>query len=201
MQRKAKRLATIILAGGSSSRLGTPKQLVLFNGETLLAKIVNEVRKTNYLPLVVVLGNEPQKYENILKDKNLKIVENSEWQKGMGSSLSCGVKYLTEIEKNLDGLIVCVCDQPFVTGDIIENLARVYAEKDCRIAASAYDETIGVPAVFEKSLFSELVALDGNIGARKIIEKYRKETALVNFPKGGIDIDTPGDIKRLGEFE
>lgn len=201
MQKTETKIGIVILAGGNSRRLGKPKQSVLFKGETLLEKIVFESLQTPHRPIIVVLGSNAGEFETKLADKKVETVENRNWRQGMGTSISRGVKKGLEIEEKLAALVICVCDQPFVSRQTIEKLVGKFSEKSCRIVASAYGQTFGVPALFDKSLFKELAELDGENGAKKIIEKYRNETAFVEFPEGEIDIDTLEDVENLRKIE
>jgi molybdenum cofactor cytidylyltransferase len=193
-------IALIILAAGNSSRLGKPKQLVVFNGETLLERIAREALESVCSPIIVVTGNDSETFRQRLKSYRLQIVENEHWQQGMGSSISLGIERLIETKADLDGVVLCVCDQPFVTAETINNLVRVFQEQKSKIIASEYGDVLGVPALFDKSLFTELADLDGKTGAKKIIEKYRGETFALDFPEGEIDVDTKEDLEKLRKY-
>lgn len=193
------KIGVIILAAGSSSRLGTPKQLVEFRGETLLKKIALESLKSVCSPVLVVLGKDAEKFAEKLENLDVQIAENQNWQCGMGASIGCGIKEITKSAVNLEAVILCVCDQPFVTSATLNNLAAAFLTRKCKIVASAYQETIGVPAIFDKSLFSELAELNRESGAKKIIEKFSSETFLINFSDGAIDVDTPEDLRKIQE--
>lgn len=194
------KIALVILAAGNSSRLGTPKQLVVFSGETLLERIVRESLESVCSPIVVVTGKDSENFQKYLNAFEIKLVENKDWERGMGSSIGCGMKKILEIGEDFDGVVLCVCDQPFVKAKTINNLVNVYEAKKQKIIASSYDETLGVPALFDKSLFAELADLREKSGAKKIIEKYRNETFAVDFPEGEIDVDTKEDLEKLRRY-
>lgn len=197
MNNQIPNIALIILAAGNSSRLGKAKQLVVFKGETLLARIVRESLGSVCAPVVVVTGKDSEKFHQYLNDFAVQIAENIDWQQGMGTSISVGINKLVEIDRDFNGVVLCVCDQPFVTAETINNLVKIFQEKKGKIIASAYGNALGVPALFDKSLFTELATLQGKSGAKKIIEKYRGETFAVDFPGGEIDIDTEDDLRKL----
>ena len=90
-----------------------------------------------------------------------------------------------------------VCDQPYVSNDLLESLVNMHQQSNHLITASTYNQVIGVPAVFSKERFADLLALDGNQGARSIINKYPDEVSIVPFPEGSFDVDTPEDLTRL----
>lgn len=197
MTEKKSEIPLIVLAAGSSSRLGQPKQFVALSGETLLERIVRESLASVCSPIIVVTGKSSALFRQNLDGFNIQIIENANWEQGMGTSISCGMKKIIENEKDSQGVVICVCDQPFVTAKIIDNLVKTFREKNSRIIASAYNGTLGVPALFDRNLFVELADLSGKSGAKKIIEKYRAETLAIEFPEGAIDIDTPEDLEKL----
>lgn len=193
-------IALIILAAGNSSRLGKPKQLVMFDGETLLEKIVRESLESVCSAIIVVTGQDSEIFRQHLRHFNVDLVENKDWEQGMGTSISCGIRKIGENGKNFEAVVLCVCDQPFVTTQTINNLVMIFQEGKRKIIASSYDETLGVPALFDKELFKELSELRGKNGAKNVIEKYRNETFAVDFPEGEIDVDTEQDLEKLRSY-
>jgi molybdenum cofactor cytidylyltransferase len=195
------KIGLIILAAGSSTRLGMPKQSVIFHGQTLLQKIARESLKSDSHPAIIVLGKNAQEFRQSLENSDVRIIENKDWEQGMGTSISCGVKALTELDKDLKGIVLCVCDQPFVTAAVINDLISEFLHRQSKIVASSYAETLGVPALFDRSLFPELIDLRGKSGAKKLIERYKTETSSIDFPDGKFDIDTQKDVEELREME
>ncbi len=114
----------------------------------------------------------------------------------MGSSVKAGLEKLLEIKKTLNGVVITVCDQPFVTAETINELVETYRKTEALIVASEYHSTRGVPALFDKELFSRLHNLKSD-GAKQIINQFRAETTSILFPDGAIDVDTPDDYARL----
>lgn len=189
-------IGLIILAAGASVRLRTPKQLLPFRGETLLRRIARESLASRCRPVVVVLSDEADEFRSELNDLDVCIVGNSDWKQGMGSSVKAGLEKLLEIKKPLDGVVITVCDQPFVTAETINELVETYEKTKALIVASEYQSTRGVPALFGKELFSQLQNLKSG-GAKQIIDQFRAETVSLPFPNGAIDVDTPDDYERL----
>lgn len=185
-------IGLIILAAGASVRFGAPKQSLKFHGETLLRRIVRESLASVCCPVVVVLSDDAGKFANELKGLNVFTAENANWKTGMGSSVKTGLGKLLEIKKSVEAVVLTVCDQPFVTELVINQLVETYCETQSPIVASAYRETLGVPALFSRKLFPRLSKL-GNGGAKQIIKQFQAETKSVPFPAGAIDIDTPED--------
>src|SRR5690349_780585 len=108
------KIGLIILAAGASTRLGTPKQILKFKGETLLRRIAREATSSVCRPVVVVLGCEFERLKCELTNLDVHIIENSEWEEGMASSIRAGIKKLLEINGSAEAVVLTVCDQPFV---------------------------------------------------------------------------------------
>ncbi|MDB5145304.1 MAG: nucleotidyltransferase family protein, partial [Mucilaginibacter sp.] len=121
---------------------------------------------------------------------------NPDWKEGMASSIRIGIK---EIEKNkaIDSALVMLCDQPFVDQALIDDMLRKQQETGKAIIACSYNDTIGVPVLFGRSLFAELLLLKGHDGAKKILKDHPKDIVTIQFDKGNIDIDTMDDYERL----
>ena len=186
--------AAIVLAAGASSRLGQPKQLVRTDGETLLRRTTRLAGEAGCSPVIVVLGWNGELFVRELDGLTAQTVINPNWQQGMASSLKCGL----ECVSGSANVMVLVCDQPNLNALLLQKLLSTHSERQLPITASAYGEALGVPAVFSSSLLSELQALTGDQGARKIIARYAGRAAAVPFPEGEFDIDTPADLARLG---
>ena len=186
----------IILAAGSSSRLGKPKQNLIFQGNTLLQRGIKAALNADCDEVIVILGANSDIIKPTLSDKNIRIIDNADWQEGMASSIRHGLNYLLRINPQLQSVILMLCDQPFVDTAIINQLIKA-ASGDKSIVACAYNGTVGPPALFTKIHFDELLTLQGNEGAKKLLIKYADEVVNVPFPLGTIDIDTIGDFERL----
>lgn len=186
-------ITIVILAAGSSSRMGRSKQLLDVGGITLLRKVVTAATETT-LPVIVVLGSGADKHLQSLENLNVKVIKNPTWEKGMGNSLKFGLQ--EAMLSRPDGVLVLVADQPNVTSIHLQKLVDQFSTSGNSVVASSYDNTVGVPALFAKSYFSKILQLNDNAGAKKLIEQNSAETAIVDFPGGGIDLDTPDDYKK-----
>ena len=189
--------AIIILAAGSSSRMGRPKQLLPYNGKSLLEHAVDTANDADANPVIVVLGANAALLEKEIDEKKVRIAENKEWKEGMASSVRCGITTLLHIAPAVDAVIIMVCDQPFVSSSLLNDLIAVQKNTGKPIVSSQYENAIGPPALFHKSIFPELMKLKGDAGARKIMEQRSNDVATVLFKKGDIDIDTEADYKSL----
>ena len=186
----------VILAAGNSSRLGQPKQLLGYKDETLLQHIIAEASKLPDAVVIVVTGANHELIEKNI-DSKVKTVFNSDWELGMSSSINTGLKKLWELHPEIEECIFTVCDQPFVSHSIFENLITEYHKTQKGIVASSYSDTLGTPVLFGKKYFEELFNLKGQEGAKKIINRFLEDTASILFEKGDIDIDTEDDYNKL----
>ena len=116
----------------------------------------------------------------------------------MGTSLSRGMGYLLGKWRDLDGVLILLSDQPLVGKEQIENLIKAFEAGPSPLITAAYRETLGVPALFDRSLFSRLTALTGKQGARRLIREYKDEVFPVDMPEAAMDIDTEEDYAKLG---
>lgn len=192
-----KRFGVLVLAAGSSSRLGSPKQLLSYQDKSLLDITIEAAKNIKKGPVVVILGGNYDLIKHTIDHSTVHLVYNANWAEGLSSSISLGMDRLTLEDKDLDGVILTVCDQPFLTGEILEALIIKGEASGKSIVASSYAATLGVPVLFYKCYFNELSVLKGREGAKALIFKYKNEVASVPFEKGEIDIDTPDDYTKL----
>jgi molybdenum cofactor cytidylyltransferase len=190
------KIGAVILAAGSSSRMGQPKQLLSLHGKTLLRASIDAADKAGCSPVVVVIGSDSEKVHLELADSNTIEVRNANWQRGIGSSIRSGVQALIDHAQDVDAILLLVCDQPAVNAQFVESLiaARNATKKD--IAASTYANTVGVPALFVRSLFKELLSLGDEAGAKSIILQKTQCVVQLPFPDGAIDVDTREDWEK-----
>lgn len=165
------RVVAVVLAAGSSSRLGRPKQEIVFEGETLLVRAVRLARET--CEEVIVVDNHV----------------NPNAEEGIASSIRAGVALAPEDAR----ILILLCDQPRITAEHLTALIDTNAP----IAATGYRRIAGVPAIFAPHFREELLALEGDRGARVIIERHRDQTTVIRFEDAAIDIDTPEDLAGL----
>lgn len=120
-----------------------------------------------------------------------------DWQSGMGSSIAFGVSAILANNPRVKNVLIMVCDQPFVSPDLLRKLVEIHSNSNRHITACTYGNISGVPAIFSKAIFPELIKLSGDKGAKAIIAKHSDQVNLVSFPQGTEDIDTPQDLQRL----
>lgn len=190
-------IGIVILAAGASTRLGTPKQLLQYQGRSLLRHTAEVAIASGCQPIVVVLGAQVKQLEAEVQQLPVYVVENNRWAEGMSSSIQIGLKVLQSIHPTVKAVVILLCDQPFVSAALVHQLIEEYQRTGKLIVASEYADTVGVPALFSQALFPVLMALPGDRGAKYVIQNYAQAVARVPFPLGAIDIDTPSDYKQL----
>lgn len=190
-------VATIILAAGASRRMGQPKQLLPYRGQTLLSHVAQCAIASPCSPVIVILGANAEKIEPQIAQVSLKLLKNNYWKEGISSSIRYGITYIQNQYLNIDAVVFLTCDQPFISAELIEQLIVAYHLTNKPIIASQYGETLGIPALFDRTFFSALMQLQGDRGAKKIIQQYPDLVNKIDFPQGKIDLDTFEDYQQL----
>lgn len=188
----------IVLAAGSSTRMGRSKQLLKINSETLIRKTVKTALEAGAKETVVVLGANIEQIKSELSDLSVHTVTNPEFEKGMGSSLKCGVKYVMKKNPDVEAVMILVCDQPLLNSVHLKKIIEEYLITKSPIVASFYSGSNGVPALFNKSMFGKLLAIEDQHGAKKTIGQNPTLVKSIDFPDGVVDLDTPEDLEKFG---
>lgn len=194
----------ILLAAGASTRLGRPKQLLrlpAFDSKTLLDHAVALARASGASPIFVVLGAHAE--EIILECDLLDciLIRNEAWAEGMASSLRVGIAAVLENASSASGAMVLVCDQPGLSAEYLVRLLEAHNVDGNRIAASRYAGRAGVPAIFPRAVFPALLELQGDQGARVLLQQGGTGVFAIDFPGGELDLDSPEDLQRLQAHE
>lgn len=186
-------VGAIVLAAGASSRMGAAKQLFDVDGRSLVRRAAEAACDAGCAPVVVVVGAQAERVRAALDGLGVAIAFNPGWREGIASSLRCGVEALPE---GVSAAIVLLCDQPAVSPGLLESLIRRRRESGRPIVACRYGSVTGVPALFARELFPQLLALEGDAGARSLLARAGDEVESVGFPDGAFDLDTPEDWAR-----
>jgi len=189
--------AIVILAAGNSSRMGKPKQLLEFDGQSLLDIVITESLNTNFRPVIVVLGAYATEIKQTSTRAEVIYAVNEDWGSGMSSSISFGLKTALSIDDEIENVIITVADQVHISSEIFEALDNEQEQSHKNIVASAYLQTTGTPALFNKMYFEELINLRGTSGAKGLIKQFLNDTATIPFELGEVDIDTETDYNNL----
>lgn len=195
-----KKVAAVIIAAGSSSRLGRPKQLILFAGETLLARAIRVARESGVEPLFVVLGANREEIEAGVDLSRAQIVLNRNWKEGMASSIRAGIDAVEKDTAEVDGVLLMVCDQPLVTEEHLRRMLAAFRQSGTSSIASLYSGKRGIPAIFPRQSFAELAALKGDQGARSLLSEAQREVIEAALEGGEVDVDRAEDVLKLGSL-
>ena len=187
------RFGAVILAAGASSRMGSPKQLLLLDGQPLVVRAATAALDAGAWPVVVVLGAHAEKIRPVLARLPVLIVENSSWPEGMAASIRTGITTLTQFSRRLDAALVALCDQPAFTAAVIAQLLAAQHATGRSIVAARYASRHGAPALLLREHFPALVALTGEAGARDLLNGSADRVAAVDLPALAHDLDTPAD--------
>ena len=185
----------IILAAGNSSRMGEPKQLMMYKNKTFLQHIIGEAKNAGLEPVICVTGYRSEFITTSITGMGISIVDNKNWREGMGTGIAAGIKQL--LISDVDSVILAVSDQPHVSSDLFETMQKQRDQSGKGIAACAYAGTLGTPVLFGKKYFDQLKSLSGNQGAKNIVKLNMPDVFSVEFEKGKIDIDTKEDYENL----
>jgi molybdenum cofactor cytidylyltransferase len=190
-------IAALVLAAGGSTRLGRPKQSLRVGGGTLLRRTVRAALDGGCRPVVVVLGCGAGDLQDEVAGVDVQRVLNRGWREGIASSIRAGVAAVRDRAVPGDGVLLMVCDQPLLSADVVRRVRESFDGRPGRRVACAYGGTVGVPALFEFSLFERLSALQGDRGAKPLLEEAGDELVRVSWPDGAVEIDRPEDLERL----
>mgnify|MGYP006280853295 FL=1 len=203
-------LFALIPAAGGSRRLGRPKQLLTRDGETLIRRALRLAAGACGTRTLLVLGAEYPRVLAAAGEAVRYFVVNERWREGLAGSLTLGLACLPD---DCDGVLVLLPDQPLVDERDLARLAAAWRRRPQAIAASRYGgraagdgdgdgnggdgEVLGVPAIFPRRLFPELLALGGDRGVRPVIERHRDAVVAVDCEHAAVDVDTPADAAAL----
>ncbi len=190
-------VGAVVLAAGSSSRMGSPKQTLQFRGESLLRRAALAALGAGCRPVIVVTGAYAELSRRELDGLDVREVLNPGWETGMASSIRIGVEGLVSAEPDADAAVLMLCDQPHVNARVIAGLVSAHRATGRPVVASTYGGSFGVPAIFSRTLFTELTRLAGKSGAKEVIRRHAQEAHFLPFRDGEVDVDTVDDFSRL----
>ena len=196
MNRDRERIAGLILAAGTSTRMGRPKQLLRVHGQTLLDRILREALNSELDKIFLILGYQARKIKRTLGQslvhRKLQVIENRQYAQGISSSIIAG---LSEIEANYEHMMILLADLPHSNSRLINLLISGYLEAGLPMGAIQVKSKRSHPVIFGKALYRELRKLRGDVGAKSLFEKFSDRVCMVEpgFYYNDRDIDTPED--------
>jgi len=199
-KRERESVAGVVLAAGTSSRMGHNKLFVSVQGESLLRRTVRTALAAGLKPVLVVLGHESARAEAELAGLDCTPVLNPNYAQGLNTSLRTGI---AAVPKDADAALVILGDMPFVTADMLQTVLQRYRNSTSPLVVSSYDGVDAPPMLYDKSLFSELGALQGDGCGKKVVKRHRDECLQVAWPASALrDMDVPADVDAvLAELE
>lgn len=189
----------IILAAGSSSRMGQPKQLMPYKEKTMLRHTAETALASRCKgPKLVVTGALHDELFKEISDLNMSVVHNTNWQMGMATSIHTGLRAMVRAHPETSGALIMLCDQPLITTNHLDNLLDIFAHHHHKVmVATAFANVVGAPAVFSRDIFEQLYQLKGDKGARQIFDEPPQRLVTVPFKPAAIDVDTIEDYENL----
>ena len=188
-------IAGLVLAAGSSTRMGRPKQLIRHRGTSLVSRAVDAAIGGGCDPVIAVLGANAEVVREEIGNRPVETVINADWGAGMAGSIRTGVQALAG--RAVGAALLLPCDQPHLEAALVRRILEAFDGRPGRMVACEYAGTIGIPVLFERSRFAELTRLSGDRGARAILDRHPQEVVRIGWPDGAHDVDRPGDLDTL----
>jgi molybdenum cofactor cytidylyltransferase len=188
-------IAGILLAAGTSSRMGSNKMLFELAGASILHGAARRALAGGLDPLVVVLGHEAERTRRELDGLPCRIVVNPDYEQGINSSLRTGVAALPAEAR---GVMVMLADMPFVTAEMIAQMIARFRSTDAPLVISDYEGVNAPPMLYDRALFGELQTMTGEGCGRQVVKRHRHEAEVLPWPATALaDLDVPDDYARL----
>ncbi|UII19482.1 nucleotidyltransferase family protein [Fulvivirga ligni] len=187
------KIGIIILAAGSSSRMGKPKQLLPLGKGSMLSHVVQESLKSHAAEVICVLGANSTLIQSEINSSAVRVLINDSWQHGLGTSIACAVEHC----EHLDALLITLGDQPLVDTEYLNDMIREFRSNNDKIIATSYDGRPGVPALFPKAYFKDLQQLTGDQGAKTILKQNAPDIIILEANDKTFDVDTEADYNQL----
>jgi molybdenum cofactor cytidylyltransferase len=188
-------IAGVLLAAGSSARMGTNKLLLTLGGESVVRRAVRRAAEAGLDPLVVVLGHDPERISAELAGLPFRAVVNDDWALGKSASVRAGI---AAVPPEAVAAVVILADMPLVTAEMLAELARTYRGGSAPVVASRYGDVHAPPILYDRTLFDELVALEGDGCGKHVVKQHRAEAAVLSWPSDRLaDLDVPSDYERV----
>ena len=188
-------VAAIVLAAGGSSRMGQPKQLLPIGGQPMVRRVTQAMCETGLVQVVVVVGAHAAAVTAALAGLPVDIVANPDWAGGMSTSVRAG---LGALGPEIQAVLIALADQPALTPDLLRTLVARHQASRALISAPFYQGQRGNPVLFDRQLFPELLAVEGDRGGRALFARYQGQIERVEVDDPAViqDIDTLKDYEK-----
>jgi molybdenum cofactor cytidylyltransferase len=188
-------VAAIVLAAGSSTRMGRNKLLLEIGGETLVRRVVEAAGGAGVDRVVVVLGHDEARVRAELEGLRCETVVNPDHARGAGTSLHTGVRH---VAADASAVVIVLADMPFVTASMIAALVECYRATRAPVVFSRYGDIQAPPTLYDRALFAELLAIDDDRGGKQVVLRHQAEAEAVEWPESALhDVDSPADYDRI----
>ena len=192
-------LTAMVLAAGGSSRYGQCKQLIDINDSSLVRVAIDKLSSIlPYNRINVVVGANSEAVLHNIRDLPVNIVHNRHWQSGLATSLKAGVN---SVEPDCRAIMITLCDQVLVSENRLEQLINLWIKDPAKIIASEYADTLGTPAIIPAEFYPQILELDGDTGAKSILENNAGRVIKLPIPEAEFDLDVPADLEKLKKLQ
>ena len=189
-------IAGVVLAAGTSTRMGRNKLFLELEGKPLVRHVVERASRAGFDPLIVVLGHEAALVQRPLEGIAYQPVMNPDYERGVNSSLRAGIK--AAAETGAEAAVVMLADMPFVTTEMITTLIDRYRGGAAPLVVSDYGGVNAPPILYDRSLFGELAVSEGQGCGKHVVKRHRHEAEPVSWPVEALaDLDVPADYDRV----
>ena len=196
---RAGTVAGVVMAAGTSTRMGRNKLLLDLEGEPVVRRTAQRMVAAGLDPVIVVLGHEAELVRRALGDvaARIQLVVNADYLRGVNSSLKAGIASLPE---TVGAAVVVLADMPFVTSDMLSALVTQYRASSAPLVISDYDGVNAPPMLYDRSLFVELLTMEGEGCGRAVVKRHRAEALVISWPAAALnDLDVPADYDFVRE--
>ncbi|MBV5313151.1 MAG: nucleotidyltransferase family protein [Prolixibacteraceae bacterium] len=191
------KIPILLLAAGGSTRMGQPKQLLPWDGQTLIEHQIQTLLKTGH-PVSVVIGSNSDLIIPVIENFPVNVLINTDWESGMGSSISFGIDQIIQKFPDADGVLITLLDQPLLTTSYFQKMLGAYQPDSQQIIVSqSASGWTGVPVLFDRCYLKELSELSNDEGAKKITKRHEESVILMEGGELLLDMDTPETYQQL----
>lgn len=191
-------LSVLIPAAGASRRLGQPKQLLRYQAETLIQNAVNLAQSINPGEIIVITGANAQAVKEAVPRTTVHWVHNPDWSTGLGGTIAAGA---ARISPDSDGVMILLCDQWRLQASDLRILAELWQSQSGRIVCAQAAGQNMPPVIFPANCFDHLKMLNGDYGARSILENHPGSVTAVPLENAAQDLDTKSQLEQLEKPE
>ncbi|MGH7469547.1 MAG: nucleotidyltransferase family protein [Longimicrobiales bacterium] len=188
-------VAGVVLAAGTSTRMGKNKLLFDLEGESVVRRAIRVAAESGLQPVIAVLGHEAERVRRELAGLSCNIVENPDYQRGINGSLKTGI---AAVPDSATAAVVILADMPFVTAPMIATLIARYRASTAPLVISDYDGVNAPPMLYDRALFPELQTMEGEGCGKVVVRRHRQEAEVLAWPAAALtDLDVPDDYARV----